>query len=54
MNEKVVAQLPWARIMALVAKLVRYAKGGIDKEEAADLAEDLLLLAAHLIEAKKV
>ena len=53
MNEKIIATLPWSRIMALVAKLIRYAKGGIDKQEAADLAEDLLLLAAHLIEAKK-
>lgn len=54
MNEKVIAQLPWARIMSLVAKIIRYSKGGITKEEAAELAEDLLLLAAHLIEAKKV
>jgi hypothetical protein len=54
MNEKVIAQIPWASVMALIAKLIRYSKGGIDKQEAADLAEDLLLLAAHLIEAKKV
>ncbi len=54
MNEKIIATLPWPSIMGLVAKLIRYSKGGIDKQEAADLAEDLLLLAAHLIEAKKV
>lgn len=52
MNEKIIAQLPWSNIMSLISKLVRYGKGGIDKEEAADLAGDLLLLAAHLIEKK--
>jgi hypothetical protein len=50
MNEKVVANIPWSNIMRLIAKLVRYGKGGITKEEARDLGEELLLLAAELLE----
>lgn len=53
MNEKIIAQVPWARIASLIAKLIRYSRGGIDKQEAAALAEELFLIAAHLIEAKK-
>lgn len=53
MNEKIVAQLPLPAILRIIGKLVRYAKGGIDKDEAADLAEELLLLVAHLVEARK-
>lgn len=53
MNDKVIASLPWARIASLIAKLIRYSRGGIDKQEAAALAEELLVLAAHLIESKK-
>ena len=53
MNQKIVATLPLPAIFRVVAKLIRYAKGGIDKEEAADLLQDLLLLAGHLAEAQK-
>jgi hypothetical protein len=53
MNEKIIAQIPWSKVMALVAKIIKFSKGGITKEEGALLAEDLLLLAADLIEAGK-
>ena len=52
-GQKIVAQIPWSKVMALVAKIIKFSKGGISKEEAALLAEDLLLLAADLIEARK-
>ena len=52
-GQKIVARIPWAKVMALVAKIIKYSKGGISKDEGADLAEDLLLLAADLIEARK-
>jgi hypothetical protein len=52
-GQKIVTQIPWTKVMALVAKIIKFSKGGISKEEAADLAEDLLLLAADLIEARK-
>lgn len=51
-TQKVVAQVPWPNVMRLISKLIRYSKGGIDKSEAADLAEELLMLASHLIENK--
>lgn len=53
MSQKIVAALPLPAIIKIIAKLIRYAKGGIDKEEAADLIEDLLLLVGHLAEAHK-
>ena len=34
-------KLPWGQIGRLVGKLVKSAKGGIDKEEAEDLLGDL-------------
>lgn len=52
-GQKIVANIPWSKIIALIAKLIRFGKGGIDKEEGAELAEDLLLLAADLIEKSK-
>ena len=52
-GQKIVANIPWSKVMSLVAKIVKFSKGGITKEEAAILAEDLLLLAADLIEARK-
>jgi hypothetical protein len=51
--EKVVTMIPWTKVMQLIAKLIKFGKGGISKDEAAELAEDLLLLAAGLIEASK-
>lgn len=53
MNEKIVTQLPLPAILRIIAKLIRYAKGGIDKDEAADLLEELLVLVGHLAEAHK-
>ena len=52
-GQKIVANIPWSKVMGLVAKIIKFSKGGISKEEAALLAEDLLLLAADLIEARK-
>jgi hypothetical protein len=52
-GQKIVAQIPWSKVMSLVAKIIKFSKGGITKEEAALLAEDLFLLAADLIEARK-
>jgi len=53
MNDKLIATLPLPAILRIIGKLIRYAKGGIDKDEAADLAEDLLLIVAHLAEGHK-
>lgn len=53
MDNKIVAMLPIPSLLRIIAKLIRYAKGGIDKQEAADLLEDLLLIAGHLAEAQK-
>ncbi|CAB5224030.1 hypothetical protein UFOVP390_29 [uncultured Caudovirales phage] len=53
-TDKIVAQaVPWSKVMALVAKIIKFSKGGISKEEGTVLAEDLLLIAADLIEASK-
>ena len=49
-GQKIVANIPWSKVMSLVAKIIKFSKGGISKEEAALLAEDLLLLAADLFE----
>ena len=51
-SDKIVASVPWSKVIVLIAKLVRYSKGGISKEEGADLAEDLLLIVADLVEKK--
>lgn len=50
MNDKVIANIPFGSIASLIVKLVRYGKGGISKEEARDLGEDLLMMAAGLLE----
>lgn len=50
MNDKIVSNIPWPNVMRLITKLVRYGKGGITKEEARDLGEELLMLAAELLE----
>jgi hypothetical protein len=52
-GQKIVATIPWGKVMSLVAKLIKFSKGGIDKTEGAELAEDLLLIAADLIEKSK-
>ena len=49
--EKVVAitaKIPWSDLMRLVGKLMTYSRGGINKEEATDLAKDLIKLAAEI------
>lgn len=49
--EKVVAitaKIPWSDVMRLVGKLMAYCRGGINKDEAKDLAKDLVKLAAEI------
>lgn len=53
MTSKIVAALPLAAIIKIIGKLIRYAKGGIDKDEATDLIEDLLRIVAHLADEAK-
>jgi len=43
-------EVPIGRIVRLVAKTLRYSKGGFTKDERRDLGLDLLLLAAHVLE----
>lgn len=50
MNQKIIATLPISRILVLVGKLLRYARGGITKEEALDLTDDLIEIIAHIAE----
>jgi len=40
--------IPWARVGLLIGKLVKSARGGIDKEEAEDLLGDLADIAAYI------
>ena len=46
--EKVIAEIPWSDIVKITGKLVSYSRGGITREEAKDLAKDLLSLANKL------
>lgn len=41
-------KIPWIKVGLLIGKLVKAAKGGIDKEEAQDLLGDLAEIAAHI------
>jgi hypothetical protein len=41
-------KIPWIKVGLLIGKLVKAAKGGIDKEEAQDLLSDLAEIAAHI------
>lgn len=42
--------VPVGRIIRLVAKTLRYSKGGFSKEERRELGLDLLMLASHVLE----
>ena len=42
--------VPVGRIVRLVAKTLRYSKGGFSKEERRDLGLELLMLASHVLE----
>lgn len=50
MNQKIIATLPLGRILVLIGKLLRYAKGGITKDEAIDLIDDLIEIISHIAE----
>lgn len=41
-------KIPWARVGLLIGKLVKSARGGIDKEEAEDLLADLADIAVFI------
>lgn len=41
-------KVPWIMIGALLGKLVKSAKGGIDKDEAEDLLTDLAEIAVYI------
>jgi len=41
-------RIPWVRVGMLIGKLVKAAKGGIDKEEAEDLLSDLAEIAVQI------
>lgn len=42
--------VPVVRIIRLIAKTLRYSKGGFTKEERRDLGLDLLMLASEVLE----
>lgn len=42
-------KIPIARLIALVGKLIKAAKGGISKEEAEELGHDLLEIALSIL-----
>jgi hypothetical protein len=50
MSQKIIATLPLGRILVLTGKLLRYARGGITKDEAVDLMDDLIEIIAHIAE----
>ena len=41
-------KIPWIKVGLLIGKLVKSARGGIDKEEAQDLLGDLADIAADI------
>jgi len=41
-------KIPWAKVGLLIGKLVKSARGGIDKDEAEDLLGDLAEIAAQI------
>ena len=48
MNEKVISTIPLAKIFKLIAHLIKFAKGGITKDEGAILLEDLAEIAGDI------
>ncbi len=47
-SEKILVKVPWAKVAILIATLVRSAKGGISKDEAEELLEQLSDIIVHL------
>jgi hypothetical protein len=48
MNEKVISTIPLAKIFKLIGHLIKFAKGGITKDEGAILLEDLAEIAGDI------
>jgi hypothetical protein len=46
--EKIVAAIPVVKVFQLVAKIIKLSKGGLSKEEALDLLEDLAEIAVDV------
>ena len=46
--EKVVAAIPLGKVFSLIAKLIKLSKGGLTKEEALELLQDLAEIAAEV------
>lgn len=44
-SEKIVAAIPLVKVFQLIAKLIKLSKGGLSKEEALELLEDLAEIA---------
>jgi len=47
-SEKILIKVPWAKVAILIATLVRSSKGGISKDEAEELLEQLTDIIVHL------
>jgi hypothetical protein len=48
MNEKLIVKVPWSKVALLVSTLIKSARGGINKEEAEELLEQLSEIIVHL------
>ena len=47
-SDKILVKVPWSKVALLVATLIRSAKGGITKDEAEELLEQLGDIIVHL------
>jgi hypothetical protein len=47
-SDKILVKVPWSKVAILIATLVRSAKGGISKDEAEELLEQLSDIIVHL------
>lgn len=47
-SEKILVKVPWSKVAILIATLVKSAKGGISRDEAEELLEQLSDIIVHL------
>lgn len=47
-SDKILIKVPWSKVAILIGTLVRSAKGGINKDEAEELLEQLSDIIVHL------
>lgn len=47
-SDKILVKVPWSKVALLIATLIRSAKGGITKDEAEELLEQLGEIIVHL------